>query len=224
MQEILDIKIEIIYIACVGINTQMGGDMMKAKKDNGGFSKAQADLRANGYREKDVTISSGKAMVLGVICALPFIIILGLCYRFMLIERAYLLEISGIWFYVMFIAIIVVSVMIHELLHGIGWAISSGKGWSVVRFNINAMMPSCACKTALTLGQYLVGVLLPFLVLGTGSVVFLFLYPGTVSVLSMAVNFVAAGADLLIALRVMREKGALIVDHPTQAGFVAFYR
>ena len=62
------------------------------------------------------------------------------------------------------------------------------------------------------------------LVLGAGSVVFLFLYPGTVSVLTMAVNFVAAGADLLIALSMVREKGALIVDHPTQAGFVAFYR
>ena len=195
---------------------------MKAKKNNGGFSKAQADLRASGYREKDVTISPGKAMVLGVACALPFIIVLGLWYRFALIERAYLLEIGGIWFYVMFIAILAVSVVIHELLHGIGWAISSGKGWSVVRFNINAMMPSCACKAALTRGQYLVGVLLPFLVLGTGSVVFLFLYPGTVSVLTMAVNFVAAGADLLIALRAAKEKGALIADHPTQAGYIAF--
>ena len=91
-------------------------------------------------------------------------------------------------------------------------------------FNISALMPSCACKAALTRGQYLVGVLLPFLVLGTGSAVFLFLYPGTVSVLTMAVNFVAAGADLLIALRAARERGALIADHPTEVGYIAYFK
>lgn len=58
-------------------------------------------------------------------------------------------EVGGFSFYIMFIAIIAISVVIHELLHGIGWAISSGEGWKVVRFNINAMMPSCACKVAL---------------------------------------------------------------------------
>ena len=197
---------------------------MNVKKNATDFDRIQANLKANGYREKDVTISSGRAMVLGVACALPFVLLLGLWYRFALIERAHLLEVGGIWFYLLFIAIIAVSVVIHELLHGVGWALSSGKGWGVVHFHISAIMPSCACRAALTRGQYIVGVLLPFLVLGAGSVVFLFLYPGTVSVLTMAVNFVAAGADLLIALSMVSEKGALIVDHPTQAGFAAFYR
>lgn len=197
---------------------------MKSKKENKDFNRVQADLKANGFREKDVTIPSGKAMVLGIVYALPFVITLGLLYRFLLIERAHLSEVGGLSFYIMFIAIIAISVVIHELLHGIGWAISSGRGWSVVRFNISALMPSCACKAVLTRGQYLVGVLLPFLVLGTGSAVFLFLYPGTVSVLTMAVNFVAAGADLLIALRAARERGALIADHPTEAGYIAYFK
>ena len=197
---------------------------MKSKKENKDFNRVQADLKANGFREKDVTIPSGKAMVLGIVYALPFVITLGLLYRFLLIKRAHLSEVGGLSFYIMFIAIIAISVVIHELLHGIGWAISSGRGWSVVRFNISALMPSCACKAALTRGQYLVGVLLPFLVLGAGSAVFLFLYPGTVSVLTMAVNFVAAGADLLIALRAARERGALIADHPTEAGYIAYFK
>lgn len=104
------------------------------------FSRVQAELKANGYREKDVTFSSGKATVFGVLYALPFITILGLAYRFLLLERAHLLETGVLSFYIMFIAIIVVSVAIHELLHGIGWAISSGKGWQAVRFNTHAMM------------------------------------------------------------------------------------
>ncbi len=197
---------------------------MKPKKENEDFNRLQAGLKASGYRERDVTIPSGKAMILGVVCALPFIIILGLLYRFLLIERSHLSEISGLSFYIIFIAIIVVSVVIHELLHGIGWAISSGQGWKGVRFNINAMMPSCACKAALEKKSYLMGVLAPFMVLGLGSTLFVFLYPGTVSLLTMMVNFVAAGADLLIAFHVLKEGNCLIADHPTEAGYMAFYK
>ena len=124
----------------------------------------------------------------------------------------------------MFITIIAISVVIHELLHGIGWAISSGEGWKVVRFNINALMPSCACKVALKKQAYLIGVLVPFVVLGGGSTLFVFAYPGTVSLLTMMVNFIAAGADLLIAFSVLREGNCLIADHPTKAGYIAFYK
>ena len=188
------------------------------------FEKMRMQLHENGYKEKDVTISSGKAMILGVLYALSFVIIFGLLYRFMLIERAHLSEVGGLSFYVMFIVIIAVSVVIHELLHGIGWAISSGKGWDVVRFNINAMMPSCACRGALKKKQYLIGVLTPFVISGLGSVLFVFIYPGTISLLTMIVNFVAAGADLIIAFNVLKERDSLIVDHPTEAGYIIFYK
>ena len=36
---------------------------MKSKKENKDFNRVQADLKANGFREKDVTIPSGKPMV-----------------------------------------------------------------------------------------------------------------------------------------------------------------
>lgn len=186
------------------------------------FEKMKVQLHENGYKDKDVTISSGKAMGLGLLYALPFVVIFGLLYRFLLIERAHLSEVGGLSFYIMFIVIIAVSVVIHELLHGIGWAFSSGKGWNVVRFNINAMMPSCACKVALKKKQYLIGVLTPFVILGLGSVLFVFIYPGTISLLTMMVNFIAAGADLVIALNVLKEQDSLIVDHPTEAGYVTF--
>lgn len=189
------------------------------------FQKMKTQLLEKGYHEKNVTITSGKAMCLGVLYALPFVIICGLLYRFLLIDQAHLLEIGGLSFYIMFIVIIVISVVVHELLHGIGWAVSSGKGWNVVRFNINAMMPSCACKVALEKKQYLIGVLTPFVFLGIGSILFEFIYPGTISVLTMMVNFIAAGADLIIAFNVLKEAGnSLIVDHPTKAGYISFYK
>ena len=197
---------------------------MKSKKENQDFNRVQAGLKESGFREKDVTIPAGKAMVLGVVCALPLIVVLGLLYRFFLQEIAHLSEVGGLSFYMMFLAITAVSVVVHELLHGIGWAISSGNGWKAVRFHISAMMPSCACKVALKKKSYLIGVLAPFTVLGLGSILFVFVYPGTVSLLTMMVNFIAAGADLVIAFHVLREGNCLIADHPTEAGYMAFYR
>lgn len=53
---------------------------------------------------------------------------------------------------------------------------------------------------------------------------FVFIYPGTISLLTMIVNFVAAGADLTIAFNVLKEQDSLIVDHPTEAGYIIFYK
>ena len=195
------------------------------KTHNEEFQAIKIQLSMDGYKEKDVTITSGKAMVFGILYALPFVLILGLIYRFSLIERAHLTETGGIMFYITFIIIIAVSVAIHELLHGVGWSISSGRGWGIIRFNIGAMMPSCACEGIMGKKQYLLGVLMPFMVLGAGSIIFLFVYPGTISILTMAVNFIAAGADLIIAFNVFKEEQTvLIADHPTEAGYIVFYK
>ena len=188
------------------------------------FEKMKTQLHEQGYHEKDVTITTGKAMISGVFYALPFVLVFGLLYRFLLVDRAYLLEVSGFSFYILFIAMIAILTVIHELLHGAGWAVASGKGWNVVRFDINAMMPVCACKVALEKKSYLCGVLAPFIVLGSASVCFIFIYPGTVSFLAMIVNFISAGADLMIACNVLKERDVLIADHPEEAGYIAFYR
>ena len=197
---------------------------MKAQAAEMDFREMQENLNKAGSKEKNVTISSKKATVFGGISVLPLVVIFAVIYRLALVERAHLTELSGPGFYITLVAIITISIVVHELLHGVGWALSSGKGWNIVRFNISGFMPSCACKMALSKGKYLFGVLFPFIVLGGGSILFLFVYPGTVSILTMAVNIVAAGADVLIAMKVIKEKNVLIADHPMEAGYIAFYK
>ena len=188
------------------------------------FQEMRGRMLEQGYKEKNVTFSSGKIMATGLIAALPIVIILGMIYRFFLIDRAHLTDVGGLNFYIVLIIIIAVTTVIHELLHGIGWALAGGKGWSVIKFNIHALMPSCACVTVLKKGQYLTGTLLPIVVLGTGSILFIFVYPGTISILVMAANFVGAGADIIIAAHVIMEEADFIIDHPRQAGYIAFVR
>ena len=187
------------------------------------FQALQLELQEAGYLEQNITFSSTRAITLGLLCALPFVALWGVIYRLFLIDRAQLSDAGGSAFYIMVLIITAVSVFIHELLHGFGWAIFGKKGWTAIHFNISALMPTCTCQAALTKRQYLAGVLAPFLVLGLGSAAFLLIYPGTVSVVTMMVNFVAAGADLMIAISVCRQpKDVLIADHPSQAGYMAY--
>lgn len=129
-----------------------------------------------------------KAMIFGVLYALPFVMALGMIYCFLLFDRAHLIEAGSMKFYLVFLVIIAISVTIHEMLHGIGWGLSSGKGWAVVRFTMHTVLPGCVCKTALI------------------------------------TNFVASGADLAVAHKVLKERDALFADHPTKAGYIAFYK
>lgn len=187
------------------------------------MENSQNNFSHNNYNKKDVTLTNSQAMIKGGLYSLIFVLILGFSYRFFLITRAVLMDISGIRFPILFIVIIFIVTVIHELLHAIGWVIISRKGWSIIKFNINAMIPSCACKVVLEKKQYLVGVLTPFIVLGIGSIIFLIVYPGTLSLLTMLVVFVEAGGDLVIAFNIFKEKNdTLISDHPTRAGYIAY--
>ena len=92
------------------------------------------------------------------------------------------------------------------------------------RLCIHSGIPMCACRAILPTKAYLAGTLLPFLILGGGSFLFLFLCPGTVSVLAVLVNRMLSGADLAISWRVLRSEATLIADNPDGAGFIGLVR
>lgn len=171
--------------------------------------------------ERARTFTKSQAMLYGVLCALPFLLAVGCLFRFALRDRAQLMSLGGPSFFAAFLAIIAVSVTLHELLHGLGWMVAGSLRWRDVHFHLSAMMPTTNCEIPLAKRAYLTGVLLPFAVLGLASLALLLIFPGTLSLLSALVNFTLAGADLVIAACVLREpQNARIADHPTLAGYV----
>lgn len=170
---------------------------------------------------RERTFSKFQAMTYGILCACPFLLLVGFSYRFFLSSHANQMVLGGPTFYLSFIAIIAVSVTLHELLHGLGWMVAGSLRWQDVHFHLSAMMPTTSCERPLAKRAYLTGVLLPFAVLGLASLALLLIFPGTLSLLSALVNFTLAGADLVIALCVLREpQNAHIADHPTLAGYM----
>lgn len=176
-------------------------------------------LTEEGWISRDYTLTSKQAYIWGTLIALPFVALAGGMYRIFLLNRAVLLDHTSL----ILLAVIVVSLPVHELLHGLGWVLAGRLEKDKIKFLFQHGMPMAACRTVLSTKAYLIGVLLPFLVLGGGSIVFLIVYPGTISVLAALVNLLLPGADLLISWKILRSGAIKIADNQNQAGFVGLY-
>lgn len=173
-------------------------------------------LQAEGWRPTPCTLTTAQTYLWGTLFALPFLLLAGGLYRVFLLERAVLLDHTGL----VLLGVIAVSLPLHEALHGLGWKLAGRLGRGEVRFLLRGGLPLCACRAVLPVRAYLAGVLLPFAVLGGGSLLFMVLCPGTVSVLAALVNLTLPGADLLLAFRLLKSNAVLVADSPDQAGFI----
>lgn len=182
------------------------------------------NMKMAGMDVKKYTMMGIQAQVRGFLFALPFLLLIFALFRGFLFQRAVLLDMQGIGFTVAMVVIIVLSVPLHEGLHGIGWRIFGKAGRGQIAFRLQGIMPMCSCRAALRPSGYLAGVMMPFLVLGGASLIFLLVYPGTISLLTAVVNFYMAGADIAIAFFVVKSGAELVEDAEEEAGFVAMYR
>lgn len=125
-------------------------------------------------------------------------------------------------YFILFITLFIISIAVHELIHGLSWCCFTKNGWKSIKFGIiwNQLMPYCHCNEALTAHQYRIGLLMPTVVLGvipiiiawiTGSV-FLLLY-GTVMIVS------GAGDLLMYGIMFKVDGSAKVKDHPKKIGF-----
>jgi hypothetical protein len=119
--------------------------------------------------------------------------------------------------------ILLLSIITHELLHGLGWSIYAKKGWKSISFGVNwkFFTPYCHCNEPLLLNQYRFGTVVPAIVLG--------IIPSIIAIITghpglMAFGFFftfAAGGDFLILWLIRDEKtGDFAQDHPDKIGCI----
>ena len=124
--------------------------------------------------------------------------------------------------------LMVILVVVHELVHGITWSFFTENHWKDIEFGFmkEYLTPYCTCACPLTRGQYIIGTLMPLVLLGliplaaaimAGS--YLWLWLGIIMTMS-------AGGDILIVINILKYKSqaaqVVYIDHPTQAGGVIF--
>ena len=185
------------------------------------FDEQCERLRAQVYAAKEVTLDEKKANVYGVLTALPFVAAAAAAYFFLADRGAYSWDFIQLFATV---AIFLLSIPVHEGLHGLVWGIASGS-FRGIRFGIMPALftPYCTCERPMRRFRYLAGVAAPFVVLGVGCSVAACLCGNFVLALAGMYNILCAGADLYIAFRLIAAGGEIVADHPSRCGFVCFF-
>lgn len=171
------------------------------------------------YQKK--TISIQKANLLGLLL-LP---ILG-CF---LIPYYYFWKFPNLELYLdiplnflFFLLVIVLSMLIHELIHGLCFMLFAKEGYKSVKIGFiwKLLTPYAHCKEPLNKFHYIISLLMPSLVLGIIPIL-IGLFFGYFFLFAFGLFLtLAAGGDLIIfilAYRVSADKK--ILDHPSECGF-----
>lgn len=124
-----------------------------------------------------------------------------------------------------FLLFMFAGIALHELLHGITWACYAKSGWKSISFGVmwKMLTPYCHCNEPMGTRAYMVGALMPLLVLGVIPAV-ASLFTGSVMLLLLGIFFIAAASgDIWMSWLLSKEDSeSTILDHPSEAGFYVF--
>lgn len=125
----------------------------------------------------------------------------------------------------LFLVMMLVGIVVHELLHGITWACFAPSRWRSISFGVmwKLLTPYCHCNEPMRPRPYIIGALMPLIVLGIiPAVVALFI--GNLFLLCVGIFFIsAASGDIWMAWLLTKESpNCTVLDHPSEAGFYVF--
>ena len=112
----------------------------------------------------------------------------------------------------------IISICIHELLHGVGYFLGGAK-WSQIEFGVRKLTPYAHCSVPLNRNNYRWAAALPGLILGLFPVLVSLIIGSSTWMLFGTLMTVSAAGDALI-LWLLRDApaDALVFDHPTKVG------
>ena len=194
------------------------------------FDNIKEDLTSQGYKLKsseygttDVYLSP--LLILHLVAAVFFINL------YLSTKHPEQYSISPWWEYPL---LMIAMVFVHELIHGICFAIFSKKGFKSVKFGLSKQslyFPYCHCKTTVSMVGYLVSAMMPFIILGIVAAVISFItHISSLYLLSLAGIF-AGSADVLFSCELLKQKKILspkgqihVYDYVDKMGFAVFYK
>lgn len=169
---------------------------------------------------KTVTTTIFKANMFSVFISIPILIFYVAPFVFFhpIANLVAGVDLMLVWFILVF----PVGVVLHEVLHGVTWALFVKTGFSAIRFGINwkVLTPYCHCKIPMLKWQYLVGTLMPFIVLGFLPAVCSW-FSGNAFFLIIGVFFSWASGGDLLGVWMLRgvKRNQCVADHPYRLGF-----
>ena len=189
------------------------------------FNKIAQDMEQQGYTRHDLTISIGKANLFAVLFLIPLFVI-GYGLNYLVNHKFDIANFNLLYFLVAYVVLIVV----HELIHGLFWGLSTPHHFKDIEFGVlrSSMTPYCTCLVPLKRPQYILGTVMPFVILGVIPMIVGIATDNTTLLFLGIVMADAAAGDLMILQKVFSYKSnadeIVYMDHPTEAGGVVFER
>lgn len=167
------------------------------------------------------TISLDRIQVVALFFIIPILLVFGL--PFYLLWGENFLNALHFRSYIFLIVFIASGIVIHELLHGIFWAMFSKNGFRSIRFGVKweYFTPYCHCTEPLKVWQYIAGALAPAIFMGFLPAIWA-LINGNTLFMFFGFFFLWTAAGDLIAVWIVRKfpRNQLIFDHPSELGFI----
>ena len=180
------------------------------------------------YEKEEVIINIVWANVLAIIMIIPIIIIFGIPYFFIWKETVVSSigassSSSRFWF----LPFLIGGIILHELIHGIFFAMFAKEGFKSIKFGImpasKLFTPYCHCKEPLKLNHYRLAAIMPLIILGIIPTI-ISICIGSLFLFALGIIFItAAGGDILLFQKTLKEsKDSLIFDHPSEIGYYLY--
>ena len=167
------------------------------------------------------TISLDRLQIVALSFIIPILLVFGLPFYLIWNENVLTaLRFRSLLFLLLFI---VSGVIIHELLHGVVWALFSKYGFRSIRFGIKweFLTPYCHCIEPLRVWQFMAGALAPVLFMGLIPALWS-LVNGNTLLMFFGIFYIWTAAGDIFAVWILRrfDHNQLILDHPDELGFI----
>ncbi len=175
---------------------------------------------------KTITVTPEESQKKALQWAIPLIIVLGVPYVYLYYPKLLGLSTPEMIVHIVYLGgMIILGTVIHELLHGLTWALFGKHHLKSMKFGIfwKALMPYCHYKDPLKLNQYRLGLLLPGIILGILPVIWGLLTGHLLSFLFGLYFTYSAVGDFWITWKLRYERRTtLIKDHPEEIGCLVY--
>ena len=193
------------------------------------FEETCERLSQQGYKRNDLTISIVKANLFVLLLAIPIVAIGVLLFAW---KNPISLLTPTPQGSLLFIVLFIVLIVAHELIHGLTWSLYAEHHFKDIEFGFmkEYLTPYCTCTTPLLKSHYIMGALMPCVVLGVVPTAIGILLGSHLLFWIGIIMILSAGGDIMIVMKLLAYKSQsgsteiLIYDHPTQAGSVIFER
>ena len=125
-----------------------------------------------------------------------------------------------------FFAVYVVTIFIHEFIHGFFWHFPCKGKWGSIDFGFNpkVITPYCHCREALSVGPYFWGAIAPTLILGVLPIILGIAIQCLFLVTIGVIGVVGGCGDLLVIWTLRKHKDCMLFDHPYEVGYAYFVK